>query len=68
MDELLDWDLKPPSAAQLAFASVLAKRHRIQVPDQAKLSRLAMHEFIEAYSRRKPTTYPAGEISIEEAK
>lgn len=46
----LDWDLKEPTKAQVAFAKSLSRRLDCHIPQSAYLSRAAMHGFIEAMS------------------
>ena len=52
--DCLDWDLKPPTDAQVAYATVLAARHGISVPSEALSYRFHMAMFLEAWAR-KPT-------------
>lgn len=44
--ECLDWDIKPPTAAQVTYAKALAVRHRIDVPAEALAYRFQMAMFI----------------------
>lgn len=50
--ECLDWDLKPPTDAQVAYATVLAARHGISVPSEALSYRFHMAMFLEAWARK----------------
>ena len=50
--DCLDWDLKPPTAAQLSYATLLAKRHGISIPTEAQNYRFHMAMFLEAWSRK----------------
>lgn len=52
--DCLDWDLKPPTDAQVAYATVLAARHGVSVPSEALSYRFHMAMFLEAWAR-KPT-------------
>ncbi|ODU31311.1 MAG: hypothetical protein ABS97_20245 [Lysobacteraceae bacterium SCN 69-320] len=56
--DCLDWDLKPPTDAQVAYATVLAARHGVSVPSEALNYRFHMAMFLEAWAR-KPK--PAGQ-------
>ena len=44
--DLTDWDLKPPSKAQLAFARSLCKQLSCEIPTPALYSRISMHKFL----------------------
>lgn len=48
----LDWDIKEPTPAQLAYAIVLAKQLKVPIPAEARLYRSKMHEFIDEQSKR----------------
>lgn len=50
--ECLDWDLKPPTEAQVAYATVLAARHGVSVPSEALSYRFHMAMFLEAWARK----------------
>lgn len=50
--DCLDWDLKEPTAAQVSFATLLARRHSVDLPMEARRSRFHMAMFIEEYSKR----------------
>lgn len=52
--DCLDWDLKPPTDAQVAYATVLGARHGVPVPSEALSYRFHMAMFLEAWAR-KPT-------------
>lgn len=52
LSEALDWDIKAPTDAQMALASVLAKKLSTDVPPGALSSRLEMSLFIEKASAR----------------
>lgn len=60
--DCLDWDLKPPTDAQVAYATVLGARHGVPVPSEALSYRFHMAMFLEAWAR-KPT--PPGSAEIE---
>ena len=51
LPEALDWDLKPPTTQQLAFAKSLARRLGVDIPRAAMESRGAMHGFLDQGSR-----------------
>ena len=48
--ELLDWDLKPPTAPQVAFAQMISKKLGVALPSEALNFRGAMHEYLARYS------------------
>ena len=48
--ELVDADLRPPSAKQLAYAIAIAKSLDISVPSEALRFRGAMFEFLERFA------------------
>jgi hypothetical protein len=50
--DCLDWDLKPPTEAQVAFATVLAARHGVSVPSEALSYRFHMAMFLETWARK----------------
>ena len=50
--EALDWDIKAPTGAQMALASVLAQKLATEVPPGALSSRLEMSLFIDKASAR----------------
>ncbi len=52
LTDCLDWDLKPPTEAQLSYATLLARRHGITVPSDALNYRMHMALFIDAWSRK----------------
>jgi hypothetical protein len=52
LKECLDWDLKPPTDAQVAYATLLAARHGVSVPSEALSFRFHTAMFIEAWSRK----------------
>ncbi|OWQ51768.1 hypothetical protein CEE61_18360 [Stenotrophomonas maltophilia] len=56
--ELLDWDIKRPTKAQIAYARSICYRLKIDLPVEAMESRQAMHLFI---SSRGAWSDPAGE-------
>lgn len=56
LTDCLDWDLKPPTEAQLSYATLLARRHGITVPTEALNYRMHMALFIDAWSRRPVTS------------
>lgn len=44
--EMLDWDIKRPTKAQIAYARSICYQLKIELPQQAMESRQAMHLFI----------------------
>lgn len=56
--DCLDWDLKPPTAAQVAFATVLSARHGVPVPSEAFKYRFHMAMFLEAQARNAKNNQP----------
>lgn len=52
LPEVIDWELKPPTKAQLAFARTLCRRLDIALPTDAATMRGEMHRFIELNSPR----------------
>ncbi len=50
LGEALDWDIKAPTEAQLAYALVLSQRLGVEVPHGAMSSRLEMSLFIDRAS------------------
>ncbi|WP_342316398.1 hypothetical protein [Lysobacter sp. FW306-1B-D06B] len=47
--EVLDWDLRPPSKAQVAYAVAITKALNINLPGEALLFGGAMWEFLERH-------------------
>lgn len=60
--DCLDWDLKPPTEAQISYATLLGARHGIAVPSEALSYRFHMAMFLEAWAR-KPT--PSGQVGAK---
>ncbi|KOQ67380.1 hypothetical protein [Stenotrophomonas maltophilia] len=44
--EMLDWDIKRPTKAQIAYARSICYQEKIELPDEAMQSRYTMHLFI----------------------
>lgn len=57
--DCLDWDLKPPTEAQVAYATVLAARHGVSVPSEALNYRFHMAMFLETWARKPRPAGPA---------
>lgn len=57
--DCLDWDLKPPTEAQISYATLLGARHGVSVPSEAMRYRFHMAMFLEAWAR-KPA--PSGQV------
>lgn len=64
LQDCLDWDLKPPTEAQIAYATLLANRHGVPVPSEAMNYRFHMAMFIETWAR-KPAPGGQGETKPE---
>lgn len=47
LPESIDWDIKPPTPAQLAYAMGLSRQLGVPIPSEAKRYRGHMHEFLE---------------------
>lgn len=60
LPNVLDWDIKPPTPNQKAFAMVISRALGIPIPREASLYRGQMHEFLErhaeAFRALKPAT------------
>lgn len=52
LPEVIDWQLKPPTKAQLAFARSLSRQLGIPLPTDAVSMRGEMHRFIELSTAR----------------
>ncbi|WP_368563153.1 hypothetical protein [Pseudoxanthomonas sp. UTMC 1351] len=52
LPDVIDWKLKPPTKAQMAFARSLCRQLDIPLPTDAATMRGAMHRFIELNSLR----------------
>jgi hypothetical protein len=50
LKDCLDWDLKPPTAAQQSYATVVATKLGVGVPTEARHSRFHMAMFLEKYA------------------
>ncbi|PZO07990.1 MAG: hypothetical protein DCF27_09490 [Lysobacteraceae bacterium] len=57
LSDCLDWDLKPPTEAQISYATLLGARHGVSVPSEALSYRFHMAMFLEAWAR-KPAPSP----------
>jgi hypothetical protein len=62
LHDCLDWDLKPPTEAQVAYATLLAARHSVSIPSEAMSYRFHMAMFLEAWAR-KPE--PASRVVVK---
>lgn len=56
LKDCLDWDLKPPTEAQVSYATLLATRHSVSVPSEALSYRFHMAMFIETWARKPGPT------------
>lgn len=52
LKDCLDWDLKPPTAAQVSYATVVAAKLGLVVPSEARHSRFHMAMFLEQHGRK----------------
>jgi hypothetical protein len=52
LKECLDWDLKPPTPAQVAYATVIAAKLGLTVPSDVLATRLHMALFLEKYGSK----------------
>lgn len=52
LHDCLDWDLKPPTEAQVSYATLLAARHSVSIPPEALSYRFHMAMFLEAWARK----------------
>lgn len=50
LGESVDWDLKPPTPAQVAYATGIAKTLGISVPDDVLRYRGQMNEFLDMHN------------------
>lgn len=50
LPNVLDWDIKPPTPNQKAFAMVISRGLDIPIPSEANLYRGPMHEFLERHA------------------
>lgn len=50
--ESLDWDIKPPTPSQLAYAKLIAKQQNIPLPPEAECFRFHAAMFLETYARK----------------
>ncbi len=50
--EMLDWDIKRPTKAQIAYARSICYQEKIALPDEAMQSRYSMHVFIASRGNR----------------
>lgn len=51
LGESVDWDLKPPTPAQVAYATGIAKSLGIPVPDGVLRYRGQMNDFLDVHNR-----------------
>lgn len=50
--ESLDWDIKPPTPSQLAYAKFIAKQQNIPLPPEAERFRFHAAMFLETYASK----------------
>ena len=63
LKDCLDWDLKPPTDAQVSYATLLAARHGVSIPPEALSYRFHTAMFIEAWAR-KPSPRNQGGVQL----
>lgn len=49
----LDPDLRPPTEKQIAFAMILSRKHRVDIPRDALMHREVMYDFLQKYAGNK---------------
>lgn len=54
--ECLDWDIKPPTPAQLSYATIVARKLKVPLPHEARLYRMHTALFLETYADKLKTT------------
>lgn len=59
LPSVLDWDIKPPTPNQKAFAMVIARALDIPIPREASLYRCQMREFLKRHAEAFRTLKPA---------
>ena len=52
LPEVLDWDIKEPTQAQLSFALAISRQLDVAIPPDALRFRGPMHEFLATHSPR----------------
>lgn len=62
----VDWDLRPPSKAQLEYALAIAKSLKVSLPAEALLHQGSMRDFLDRYAcyykaRHPKPPHPDGE-------
>ena len=50
--DAIDWDLKPPTEAQLSYATLLAKQLSIELPPEVRTSRFHAAMFLEEHAAK----------------
>jgi hypothetical protein len=48
--DVVDWDLKAPTAAQVSFATAICRELGVALPGEALRYRGTMHEFLDKYA------------------
>ena len=48
----LDWDIKPPTPSQLAYARLVSKQHNIPLPPEAERFRFHAAMFLQTYASK----------------
>lgn len=49
----IDWDLRPPTKAQIHYAVALARTHGVELPADVLRQRQAMGKFLDQYAKAK---------------
>lgn len=63
--ETMDWDIKPPTSAQLRYAELVAKQLSIALPSEARTFRYHTAMFLETYVPRAKALGTATESGME---
>lgn len=50
--DCLDWDIKPPTPAQLSYATIVAKKLGVPLPNEARKYRMHTALFLETYAAK----------------
>lgn len=62
LKDSLDWDIKEPTAAQLNYATLVAKQLGIQLPSEAKRYRYYTAMFLETYAAQAKQSPEASDL------
>ncbi len=67
LKDSLDWDIKEPTAAQLNYAALVAKRLGIPLPSEAKRYRYYTAMFLETYAAQAKQSPEASDLRSRES-